>query len=81
MRRIVELVGVVGIGSRFQLFSDHDECFFATEKEWILIDHRLHDVFQVRAHRLESQHVGELDWKERRPPANRYVLAVHAVEL
>lgn len=70
-----------GGASGVPLFSDHNESLLAAEQERILIDHRLYDVLQVGPHRFEAQHVGEFDGKERRPPADGQVLAVHAVEL
>lgn len=61
--------------------SNHHECFLATEQEGKLVDHSLHDVLQIWAHRFEAHHIGELDRQQRRPPADRQILAVHAVKL
>lgn len=62
------------------LLSDHYKRFLAAKQERILIDHRLNDVFKVWTHRFESKHVGEFDGKEGRPPADRQIFAVHAVQ-
>lgn len=61
--------------------SDHHERLLAAEQERKLIDHRLHDILQIRAQLLEVAHVVELDLDQRRPPADRQILAVHAVQL
>lgn len=77
----VKLLWMASVTSNFLLISDHNECLLTAEQERILIDHCLHNVFQVGTHRFEAQHVGELDGEESWPPADRKVLAVHAVEL
>lgn len=68
------------VKSSVQLFSDHNKSLLAAEQERVLIDHRLHDILQVRSHRFEAQHVSELDGKKCWPPADGQILAVHAVE-
>lgn len=40
---------------------DHDKGFFAAKQERILIDHGLHNVFEVGTQLFEMAHVGELD--------------------
>lgn len=51
--------GCVRVGRRPA--SDHHNRFFAAEKEWVLIDHRLHNVLQIRPHLFETSHVAEFD--------------------
>lgn len=61
--------------------SDHDDDVLVAEEERVLVDHRLDDVLEVRPHRLEPAEIVELDRQECGPPADRQVLAVHAVQL
>lgn len=61
--------------------SNHDKRLLAAEQERILVDHRLHNVLQIRPQLLKVHHIGEMDWNQCGPPANGQVLAVHAVQL
>ena len=63
------------------LHSHHHDLLEAAKEEPVLVYEGLHHVLQVRPHRLELVKVPELVLEQGRPPADRQVLAVHAVHL
>ena len=51
--------------------SDNEKNVIAFEEVSELINHCLHEVFQMRSHLFEHYHIVEFKWKKCRPPTDR----------